>query len=539
MSFHDDIRDCLDNGGEIDLSNYLMDDGSFNEYMFEPVCLEYARWLDRGVLPERVIWVKLDSAVGDKYINLIHQNLIDWIGMFLYDDWIEFSKSIEGGTWRPREVTKSVYENNNEFREKIHESTIIIGDDQSQIGYYNDVVDEQEDDGEQENGKNMIYGKVQEAGIVDEDMDIDFQKLRGACLKFARDVDKITGQEEDLNRDDLRSAFNKWMLDRLGKDWSKFISDRLSPGDLMDVVLYMYKNNDEFNQLVNEKYEYDSSVISGNSREKTRRKKQRISEWDSEAINEGQVRDEDEDPFGLDSDEEVDIDVSANSVYNCSCMDVVDNMEDNFLDALITDPPYGQDYDSRGDDHDVIEGDDTLSGALDITESIIKECRMKLKDGSPVIMFAGDSNLCGVKRIISKWFDYKQTIIWDKEWIGSSGIYDNAVRFRKEHEYIVFGYYGSPKFENENRHDGSIISFQRPSGDNRVHPTEKPIDLMDYIIDSFTQEGDLVFDPFAGSGSTLVAARSSGRDYIGSELDEEYYNAIQDRLSQNTIGDWA
>ena len=63
-----------------------------------------------------------------------------------------------------------------------------------------------------------------------------------------------------------------------------------------------------------------------------------------------------------------------------------------------------------------------------------------------------------------------------------------------------------------------------------VHPTEKPVELMKDIITSITREGDIILDAFAGSGSALVAAKQTGRRYIGIELDDGYYQTAQQRL---------
>jgi DNA modification methylase len=118
---------------------------------------------------------------------------------------------------------------------------------------------------------------------------------------------------------------------------------------------------------------------------------------------------------------------------------------------------------------------------------------------------------------------------------GTSSLSDNAIRWRPKHEYIILGSNGDPRAENSNRHDGSVLEFTRPSNDDRFHPTEKPEDLMRYLVESLTEEGDVVLDPFAGSGVTLDAARQTGRKYIGIEIDEEFHEKIQERLSQMTL----
>lgn len=62
------------------------------------------------------------------------------------------------------------------------------------------------------------------------------------------------------------------------------------------------------------------------------------------------------------------------------------------------------------------------------------------------------------------------------------------------------------------------------------HPTEKPVELLEQLIDATTRDGDLILDPFAGCGSTLLAAKIKGRRYIGIEIKEDYYKTAEERL---------
>lgn len=74
-----------------------------------------------------------------------------------------------------------------------------------------------------------------------------------------------------------------------------------------------------------------------------------------------------------------------------------------------------------------------------------------------------------------------------------------------------------------------VIPWKTYSG-NRLHPTQKPVDILTPLITAFSSPGDLVLDPFAGSGSTLVAARKAGRNFTGIELDPDHFRTAAQRL---------
>lgn len=68
--------------------------------------------------------------------------------------------------------------------------------------------------------------------------------------------------------------------------------------------------------------------------------------------------------------------------------------------------------------------------------------------------------------------------------------------------------------------------------EKRIHPTQKPIGMLEWIVRNYTKEGDIILDPFSGSGSVAIACRKNRRNYIACELDEEYYNASKERMDK-------
>lgn len=85
------------------------------------------------------------------------------------------------------------------------------------------------------------------------------------------------------------------------------------------------------------------------------------------------------------------------------------------------------------------------------------------------------------------------------------------------------------KYAHEGRYPTSILPFAKEGGKSR-HPTQKPVALFEYLVRQYTAPGDVVLDPFMGSGTTAVAASDSGRLYIGFETDESYLEIAQQRI---------
>lgn len=198
-------------------------------------------------------------------------------------------------------------------------------------------------------------------------------------------------------------------------------------------------------------------------------------------------------------------------------------------DAVVTDPPYGMDIGRPGNEMgERIIGDKTVDEAVAILESIIQSMDGILDQGSPVLFFAGDKNLCkATDNVVEGHLDVQQWLVWDKDWIGP---WATDQRWRPNHEHLIFATNGEPHFINKNRSDGDVLKFRRVPGQNKTHPTEKPTTLLRYLIESITDEGDIILDPFAGTGSTLEAAKETGRGYIGIEIDEDFYEIMVERL---------
>jgi len=118
-------------------------------------------------------------------------------------------------------------------------------------------------------------------------------------------------------------------------------------------------------------------------------------------------------------------------------------------------------------------------------------------------------------------------VVWDKL---VHGIGDTSATFAPQHELAVFATKGRYKFPSGR--PKTVIRAQRPSGKGRTHPCEKPVELHRQLIEALTRPGELVLDPFMGTGSAGVAAAESGRSYLGIELDKAYARTARARVRQ-------
>lgn len=119
-------------------------------------------------------------------------------------------------------------------------------------------------------------------------------------------------------------------------------------------------------------------------------------------------------------------------------------------------------------------------------------------------------------------------LVWDKCWIGPGGLKG----LRPSYELVAL--FAGENFSIPNRGLADIQRFKWSSKKPNGHPAEKPVELMQWIIENSTQEGDTVLDPFMGSGTTGVAALRARRKFIGIEQDPNWYEVAKQRLKAET-----
>jgi site-specific DNA-methyltransferase (adenine-specific) len=250
--------------------------------------------------------------------------------------------------------------------------------------------------------------------------------------------------------------------------------------------------------------------------------------------------------------------MEVNKIIQGDCLEVMKEIDDKSIDMILADLPYG-----------------TTACKWDTIipfEPLWEQYKRIIKDNGAIVLTASQPFTSALVMSNIKWFKYEW--IWEKEQ-GSNFTTVNHQPFKAHENILVFssgkitynpiGNYmkynpqktkGKPYFikrsgkmtqnlatganqeltstnnETGDRHPLSYIYFQRDIP--KIHPTQKPVALFEYLIKTYTNEGDLVLDNCAGGGTTGVACKNLNRNYILIEKEPEYIEIIKKRLYKNT-----
>lgn len=222
-------------------------------------------------------------------------------------------------------------------------------------------------------------------------------------------------------------------------------------------------------------------------------------------------------------------------------------LPDNSVDLVLTDPPYGT---TRAKWDEVIPLDEMW-----------KELKRVTKPRTPIVLFATQPFTTTLIQSNLKNFRYAWT--WDKQ-TGRGHLVAKKRPMQQTEDIVVFAYGahnyypimelrekpvtgrsveasrselvgGRTSKESEtvvrtHKYPKTILSFGGVSSRGRLHPTEKPVPLLEYLVETYSKPGDTVLDFTMGSGSTGSACVNLGREFIGVELDEVYYNIAKERI---------
>ena len=230
------------------------------------------------------------------------------------------------------------------------------------------------------------------------------------------------------------------------------------------------------------------------------------------------------------------------------CLEVMKQIETGSIDAIITDPPYGT---------TACKWDSVIPFDL-----MWKELNRIIKPNGAIVLFGSEPFSSALR--MSNIKNYKYDWVWDKRLAGNvflaksqpMKIHENIIVFNntKDNFYPIktdldkvrnykdkygggesFGKKGTGDkiHTTKGRNPKSIIDISNANRKGNKHPTQKPIELMEYLIKTYTNEGETVLDFTMGSGSTGVACQNTSRNFIGIEQDEKYFKIAQDRIKEN------
>lgn len=200
------------------------------------------------------------------------------------------------------------------------------------------------------------------------------------------------------------------------------------------------------------------------------------------------------------------------------------------VDLVATDPPYGVGYDGGSTVREKLAGDETPL----LYAQVLDLCRRAAKPTAAFYLFYADSQTLAVRHAVEDaGLKVRNNLIWNKNHAQFGAMF---AQYKQKFEPILYCHVKgeSPKWRGPNN-EVTVWEVDRASTNN-LHPTQKPIDLMLRIIRNGSDPGDIVLDPFAGSGTTLRAAKDIGRRAIGIEIDEGYCAVIAGRMTQEVLG---
>lgn len=246
--------------------------------------------------------------------------------------------------------------------------------------------------------------------------------------------------------------------------------------------------------------------------------------------------------------------MELNQIYLGDCLDRMTEIEDNSVDLILTDLPYGV--------------TNHKSDIIIPFEPLWKQYKRVLKTNGVVALFAQGIFYVDLVCSNREWFRYD--LVWDK--ILSTGFLNANKMPLRSHEQIAIFYNGIPTYNpqktegkplhskgtayktkekvnnnygdyevldcdttNTEKFPKSILTFQKPHPSVAQHRTEKSIPLLEWLIKTYTNKGEVVLDSCCGSGTTCIACMNTKRNYIGIEKDAEIYERAKERLCRENV----
>ena len=229
--------------------------------------------------------------------------------------------------------------------------------------------------------------------------------------------------------------------------------------------------------------------------------------------------------------------LELNRIYQMDCIDGMRLLPDDCVDLVIADPPYGIDFHSnhrkkselkttRGIYNDGTDNNEFLA-------AVLSEVNRVLKPNSHIYWFTRWDRIALQQPLIERYFKLKNSLVWMKNnW--SMG--DLTGAYAGQYESILFAQKGRRKLnevDGKRRHS-DVLQFDRVPANKLRHSHEKPAGLIEFLIRKSSIEGEVILDPFCGSGTTAVCARRLRRNFITFEVEPQFIEIANKRLDDET-----
>jgi len=244
-----------------------------------------------------------------------------------------------------------------------------------------------------------------------------------------------------------------------------------------------------------------------------------------------------------------------NKIYNMDCIEGMKHIPDNTIDLVITDPPFAIDFKAKRNNYHrtasrVIEGYNEIPRKeyYNFTLKWMKEVHRILKDSGSMYVFSGWNNLKDILIAIDELgfitvnhiiWKYQFGVVTKRKFVTSHYHCLYVCKDDEKRKFFPYSRYGKEEDDKDggslhykDKEDVWIIKREYWTGDQKT-PTKLPAELIKKILMYSSEEGDIILDPFLGSGQVAVVSKMLKRQYIGFEIVKEYYEFAKERLEKN------
>jgi len=246
----------------------------------------------------------------------------------------------------------------------------------------------------------------------------------------------------------------------------------------------------------------------------------------------------------------------VNKIYNQDCIDGMKTIPDGKIDLVVTDPPFAINFKAKKANYNrtssrVLSGynEITKENYYEFTLNWMSQCFRILKESGGMYVFSGWNNLADILNAIEEigfitvnhiiW-KYQFGVVTNRKFVTSHYHCLYICKNDKKRKFFPYERFGKEEKNNQGRslhykdkEDVWEIKREYWTGDEKT-PTKLPAEIIKKILQYSSEEGDLVFDPFLGSGQTAVVSKLLKRNYIGFEIVKEYFDFISKRLKSNS-----